>query len=102
MLPAEVETMVDPGERMCTVGATVSAADGALARVTSTVFEAVFPEASVTVKVIWFAPELRGSDPTVQLALPDAAPDPLSLVHVMRSVPVPPAAVPEAVSVEAV
>src|SRR5258708_39233314 len=46
ILAAEVESSVDPGERICTVGATVSVS---VARVTRTVFDAVLPAPSPTV-----------------------------------------------------
>src|SRR6266566_5209185 len=49
MLAAEVETSVDPGDRICTVGATESVS---VARVTRTVFDAVLPAPSLTVTVI--------------------------------------------------
>src|SRR5262249_43069280 len=92
MAAAVVRTVADAGDRICTVGATRSA--GGL-RVTTRVFAAVARVPSVTVIVIVFAPMARGREGIVQLAAPEAAPDPpRSLIHVTRSVPVPPNAVP--------
>src|SRR5207247_163503 len=94
ILPAEVESSIDPGERICTVGATESVS---VARVTRTVFDAVLPAPSLTVTVIWLAPTDRGSHGMVQFAFPEAAPDPpRSLAQVTRSVPDPPETVPKA------